>query len=164
MKLLLYLLAVTILSLGDGLAADQPLTADELAFHLGVHAWETTVARPPGSFQITVMHLIDGKPADSLLVGFQGKDDAQGTRLVVIAGPSPTGTKVTIQLGSAGAAMNPKEQTADIFCQSVERLPKQIDVGTYLLGGEYQAGEKVTNITGKIDDVKNGLLLEVTAR
>jgi hypothetical protein len=144
-------------------AADQPLTADELAFHLGVHAWETTVALPPGSFQVSVIHLVDGKPAEAFLAGFQQRnDDPSGTHLIVIAGPSPTGTKVTIQLGSAGAAMNPKEQTADVYCPSIERIPKQIGVGKYLLGGEYRAGEKTTVITGKVEDIRNGLLLEVT--
>lgn len=164
MKLILLLITAAILNAATLRAADQSLAADDLAYHLGIRAWETTVTLPPGSFQVQVLHIVEGKIGGELVTGFGLKNDVEGQRLVVIAGPSPTGTKATLQIGSSGAAMNPKEQTSEIYFQSKEPLPKEIGAGKYLLGGEYRKGEKVTNITGKVGDVKNGVLLEVVVR
>lgn len=138
------------------------LSVEDVARHLHISGWDSLVDLPPGSFSVALMQIIDGKVRGTVLGGLKGpKEDPTGQRIVVMVSPGPTGSDATLAVGRT-STYNSQKKMANIQDFQVLPLPKQIREGDYVLGGAYQLKDGTTTISGKMEDIRNGLLLRVS--
>ncbi|MCE0522070.1 MAG: hypothetical protein LV480_04090 [Methylacidiphilales bacterium] len=143
----------------------KALTADELARHLGVQVWETTVDLPRGTFSVALFSISEGKVGQAIGAGFGGDaNDPNECHLVIMANPDRGKPHVTIMLGGASAS-NYASHFSENFLPlaGTLELPKKIKPGDYLLGGTWKMKNGVMVATDNAADVESGLLLRVMA-
>ena len=142
----------------------EPLTASELASHLGVLHWESEVNLPTGSFSVSVSEIKNGKVAgDGGLPGFTAPtNDSSGQKLVVLVSQERSGTLLTVVLGNSSFSNKGVSKKVEIPFTASLPLPRSIGVGSYVLGGDYMTKGNTIICTGKIEDLKSGLLLQIS--
>lgn len=82
--------------------------------------------------------------------------------MVIKARQEVSGTRVSVVLGSSSTTVTSKG--VEIPFKSIIPLPLSLGVGSYVLGGDFIMEGKTMNVTGKIKDVKSGLLLHVSSK
>ena len=163
MKLSVGIFLLAISAVLPSTIAGESLTADDLARHLHISAWESTVDPASGTFIAAVLHVVHGKVAETLTGGLQGpKDDPHGQRLVVMASLTPLGTKVTLVIGGSScySADDPKAAKIEILGQM--GLPANLKEGDHCLGGKYRMKNGAMMVEDKIESLEDGLLLRIT--
>jgi hypothetical protein len=142
----------------------KALTADELARHLGVQSWETTVDLSPGSFTVYLIKISDGK-LEKEGAGFAGDPDGSSTHLVIMIGTNRGKSMSTILIGNAWSTdVLPLFSDDFQLLSGTFDLPKKIKAGDYILGGMWKKKDGVTIATHNVADVESGLLLRVLAK
>jgi len=141
----------------------KALTADELARHLGVQYWDTTVGLPPGSFVINILKISGGK-VEQEGPGFGGdSNDPSGSHLVIMMSSNQGKPKATIMIGTASSiSALPLSENFLPLAGTLE-LPKKIKAGDYILGGMWKKKDGIITATDNIADIESGLLLRITA-
>jgi hypothetical protein len=144
-------------------AGDDPLTAGELAHHLGIKSWVSKAHLQGADYDLEVIHVQNGKAVRSVLRAAVFATDREFTRIAILASQTAKGTKLSIQ-PEVGAKMT-VDGEATIPFRSIPPLPRIIAPGDYVLGGDIPEGRLGPNQPPlRIEDIKDGLLLRVTER
>ena len=142
---------------------DPPLTAGELAHHLGIKSWTSKAHLQGADYNLEVIHVKNGKAVRNILSGSVFATDREFTRIAILASQTPKGTKLSIY-PETGAKMT-VEGAATISLQAIPPLPRIIAPGEYVLGGDILEGRLAADQSPlRIEDIKDGLLLRVTKR
>ncbi len=158
MKLFFSLLLFSSLSLGSLRA----ITADELALFLGICSWETRIAVPPTQVNIEIFEIENGSVGRSILKGKYASGCIPPETNIRIIG-TRYGTPTRIQLWFEGqGSENDSEKTGSIPISAHLVLPKVIEPGDYILGGQLSNFDDL--FSKKVENYESGLLLRVTKK
>jgi len=161
MKYIVLTLLLSISIVSPCRSADDPLTAPELAHHLGISSWVSKFRLQGSDFEVQILHVKNGKVVGTLVGSSAISTDREFTRIAIEASQSPSGTKLSIQTASGPWSM--RQHTATIPLDMIVPLPQSLAVGDYVLGGDIPAdkfGQGKPPV--KIEDIKDGILLRVT--
>ncbi len=157
-------LAILLAVLSVGTCSADPLTAAELATHLGICHWKATVDLPHGSFSASLVEISDGKVTNTLISGLSGTSpDREVQKVVVMATTEASGTLLSLVVGNGSTNNKSHKEKPIILLGSCRSLNDKIKAGDYVLGGEYITRNGIRNSTGKVEDVKRGLLLRIVS-
>jgi len=143
----------------------EPLTAEELAYHLGIRSWVSHIRLNGVQYKIELLHVVNGKIVNTLLTTGASPTNRKLTRVAILATPSQNGTQLSIRVtsgaGGSGAGVAGRAETIPIGITIP--LPTELATGDYVLGGDIP--EKVLGEEeppkAAMTDLKNGLLLRV---
>lgn len=153
------LLAIFLGVLSAGTHAAEPLTAAELATHLGVFHWKSKLDLPPGSFAASIAEISDGKVVDTHVISLIEMTEAQeGQKVLVMASNDERESIITLAVGDSLTQLKCFRRKP--FRGSYS-LPDKITTGEFILGGDYITRNGQIVPTGKIADMKTGLLLRI---
>ena len=153
---------ITAAELASHLGAAEPLAASELAAHLGISHWESAVNLPLGTFSISFAEIHNGHISKTLFSWDVPGNDSRAQRVVIMASQEVSGMRVNVVLGSTSSAVTSKG--VEIPLKAVMPLPASIGAGSYVRGGESVMKGKPLNCTAKIEDLKSGLLLQISGK
>jgi hypothetical protein len=163
MKQLLIIVALLCTFTFRSHAGDDPLTAGELARHLGIKSWVSKAHLQGADYNLEVIHVRDGKVVRSVTSAAVFATDREFTRFAILASQAAKGTKLSIQ-PEVGAKMT-TEGEATISLRVILPLPRIIALGDYVLGGDVPDERLGPNQPPLlIEEIKDGLLLRVTKR
>jgi len=143
-------------------ADDANLSAQELAYHIGISSWVSEVRLQGSGMVLQICHVVDGKVVATLLENSAlPLLDREQSRVAILASQTPKGTQLSIQIPDGLAV---KYQTGHIPLEMTVRLPATISEGDYVLGGDIRDIDLKTirKRERSIEDLKNGIVLRVT--
>lgn len=165
MKQLLIIVALLCTFTFRSHAGDDPLTAGELAHHLGIKSWVSKAHLQGADYNLEVVHVQNGKVVRSVTSAAVFATDREFTRVAILASQSPKGMKLSIQPEAGAKMTTATEGEATISLRVTLPLPRIIAPGEYVLGGDIPDERLGPNQPPlRIEDIKDGLLLRVTKR
>lgn len=158
-----FLFAILLGALSVVTASAEPITAAELATHLGICHWKAIVDLPHGSFSASLVEISDGKITHTLLGGLTATDVVrEAQKVIAMASQDASGTTIlSLVVGNSSTNNNSDKEKPIIPIGAWRGLPEKIKAGDYVLGGEYFPLNGITNVSGKVEDVKKGLALRI---
>ncbi|HWL51684.1 MAG TPA: hypothetical protein VNQ90_04570 [Chthoniobacteraceae bacterium] len=142
--------------------SDDPLSAQELAHHLGATSWISKMKLQGNDWVLQILHVVNGKAVNHVLGSPAFATDREFTRVVILASQTSAGTQLSIEIPGAPAA---RRRIADLPLKVTIPLPPTLSEGDYVLGGEIPL-EAISKDqpAANVKDLQNGLVLRVTKR
>jgi hypothetical protein len=144
-------------------SSEDSLTAVELAHHLGVASWVSSLRLQGTDVELKVLHVKNGRVVGAILVGSAVSTDRERTRVAIEASRTALGTKFSLE--TPGGPWLGVENAASIPLETILPLPALLMPGDYILGGDIdpdRVGEGKTPV--EIDDIKDGMLLRISKK
>lgn len=142
---------------------EQAVTAQELAHHLGIATWTSSFRLPGFDLGIQILHVKNGKVADSILGDGAFPTIRESTRVAIEASHTSGGTRFSLQTG--GGPWLSELCKATIPLDTIVPLPSKLAAGDYVMGGDIPC-ERLKQDLNKfpltIKEIKEGVLLRVT--
>lgn len=163
MKHIVFALATMSVLVLPSHGSEETLSAQELAHHIGVSSWVSKMRLQGADFVLQVLHVVNGKVVGNLIGSPAFSTNREFTRVAILAGQTPTGTQLSIQVPSAPAVK--RQMTHHLPLEATVPLPPTIAEGDYVLGGDLRV-EAINQErpVPTIEDVREGILLRVTRR